>query len=248
MHVYPNEDYDYWHEEIVANTVPVILTDKQTVLEFAERIAAEDKETQTLFLQMLNAIKKILTNAYNILKDEKSWQQMKVIKADLNALQDIREAYLKELEEVKDEAIQGGEVKMSAARLNPDFASKVDVEENMKKVAEMAPVKELTGRKDVLGMWIGEHDSSKFWLVVLNELKNRGVQDILICSIDNLKGFSEAISACYSEAEIQKCVVHQIRNSVKICFLQGREKSAVRFEAGIHGSIRASGPGSLKRL
>lgn len=74
---------------------------------------------------------------------------------------------------------------------------------------------DLDGRKDVLGMWIGEHETSKFWLVVLNELKNRGVQDILICCVDNLKGFNEAISACFPETEIQKCIVHQIRNSVR---------------------------------
>lgn len=52
-------------------------------------------------------------------------------------------------------------------------------------------------------------------MVVLNELKNRGVEDILIISVDNLKGFSEAIAACYPQAEIQKCIVHQIRNSVR---------------------------------
>ncbi|MEN6412674.1 MAG: IS256 family transposase [Veillonellales bacterium] len=74
---------------------------------------------------------------------------------------------------------------------------------------------DLDGRKDVLGMWIGEHETSKFWLVVLNELKNRGVQDILICCVDNLKGFNEAIGACFPEAEIQKCIVHQIRNSIR---------------------------------
>ena len=74
---------------------------------------------------------------------------------------------------------------------------------------------DLDGRKDVLGMWIGEHETSKFWLVVLNELKNRGVQDILICCVDNLKGFNEAIAACFPQAEIQKCVVHQIRNSIR---------------------------------
>lgn len=71
------------------------------------------------------------------------------------------------------------------------------------------------GNKDVLGMWIGEHETSKFWLTVLNELKNRGVEDILICSVDNLNGFSEAITACFPKTEIQKCVVHQIRNSVR---------------------------------
>lgn len=71
------------------------------------------------------------------------------------------------------------------------------------------------GCKDVLGMWIGEHETSKFWLTVLNELKNRGVEDILICCVDNLTGFSEAIKACYPDTEIQKCVVHQIRNSIR---------------------------------
>ena len=83
------------------------------------------------------------------------------------------------------------------------------------KAAYMVIGIDLDGRKDVLGMWIGEHESSKFWLIVLNELKNRGVQDILICCVDNLKGFNEAIAACYPQAEIQKCIVHQIRNSVR---------------------------------
>ena len=71
------------------------------------------------------------------------------------------------------------------------------------------------GRKEVLGFWIGENESSKYWLNVLNELKNRGVQDILIMSVDNLKGFSEAISSVFPKTEIQKCVVHQIRNSIR---------------------------------
>lgn len=74
---------------------------------------------------------------------------------------------------------------------------------------------DLEGCKDVLGMWVGENESSKFWLTVLNELKGRGVEDILIVSVDNLTGFSEAISACYPKTDIQKCVVHQIRNSLK---------------------------------
>ena len=74
---------------------------------------------------------------------------------------------------------------------------------------------DLDGCKDVLGMYIGEHETAKFWLTVLNELKNRGVEDILICCVDNLTGFSDAISACFPQTEIQKCVVHQIRNSVR---------------------------------
>ena len=83
------------------------------------------------------------------------------------------------------------------------------------KAAYMAIGVDLDGHKDVLGIWIGEHESAKFWLTVLNELRNRGVQDILITSVDNLKGFTEAISACFPETEIQKCIVHQIRNSIR---------------------------------
>lgn len=74
---------------------------------------------------------------------------------------------------------------------------------------------DMDGNKDVLGMYIGEHETSKFWLTVLNELKNRGIEDILICCVDNLTGFSEAIAACFPQTEIQKCIVHQIRNSVR---------------------------------
>lgn len=83
------------------------------------------------------------------------------------------------------------------------------------KAAYMVIGIDLDGCKDVLGMWIGEHETSKFWLTVLNELKNRGVEDILICCVDNLTGFSGAISACFPDTEIQKCIVHQIRNSIR---------------------------------
>lgn len=71
------------------------------------------------------------------------------------------------------------------------------------------------GYKEVLGMWVGENESSKYWLMVLNELKNRGLEDILIVSTDNLPGFSQAIEAIYPNTEIQKCIIHQIRNSTK---------------------------------
>lgn len=73
----------------------------------------------------------------------------------------------------------------------------------------------LGGYKEVLGIWIGENESAKFWLNVLNELKNRGVKDILIVSVDNLSGISEAIRASFPHTQIQKCIVHQIRNSAK---------------------------------
>ena len=94
----------------------------------------------------------------------------------------------------------------------------------VKKAVYLAIGIDKRGRKEVLGFWIGENESSKYWLNVLNELKNRGVQDILIMSVDNLKGFSEAISSVFPKTEIQKCVVHQIRNSIRyISYKDARE-------------------------
>jgi len=74
---------------------------------------------------------------------------------------------------------------------------------------------DLEGNKEALGLWIVESESSKYWLTVLNELKNRGLQDVLIFSIDGLPGLSEAITTVFPKAEIQRCIVHQIRNSLK---------------------------------
>lgn len=71
------------------------------------------------------------------------------------------------------------------------------------------------GSKDILGIWIGENESSKFWLGVLNDLKNRGVQDILLLCVDGLTGFKEAIHAAYPKAEVQRCIIHQLRNTFK---------------------------------
>jgi putative transposase len=73
----------------------------------------------------------------------------------------------------------------------------------------------MEGRKEILGLWINENESASFWLNVCNELKNRGVQDILIACRDNLSGFSEAIATVFPKAEQQLCVIHQIRNSTK---------------------------------
>ncbi|MFP8918510.1 IS256 family transposase [Enterococcus innesii] len=86
----------------------------------------------------------------------------------------------------------------------------------------------IEGFKEVLGIWIGESESSKFWLMVLNELKNRGVQDILIACTNNLTGFSEAIQATFPQTEVQKCIVHQIRNSIR--FVGYKDLKAVTAE------------------
>ena len=73
----------------------------------------------------------------------------------------------------------------------------------------------MDGCKDILGIWIGEHESAKFWLNVLNDLKNRGVQSVYVFCVDGLTGFREAISSVYPKAQIQRCIIHQIRSSTK---------------------------------
>lgn len=73
----------------------------------------------------------------------------------------------------------------------------------------------MDGRKDILGVWIGENESSKFWLTVLNDLKNRGVQDVYVFCVDGLTGFREAIGAAYPKAQMQRCIIHQIRSSTR---------------------------------
>lgn len=74
---------------------------------------------------------------------------------------------------------------------------------------------DLDGYKEVLGIWIGANESSKFWLSVLNDIKNRGVEDVLIFCVDGLNGFKEAIGATFPFAKIQRCIIHQIRSSMK---------------------------------
>ncbi len=83
----------------------------------------------------------------------------------------------------------------------------------------------LEGKKEIIGIWIGENETSKYWLTVLNDIQKRGVKDILIFAIDGLNGFNEAIKAVYPTAEIQRCIVHQIRSSLK--FVSWKDRKAV---------------------
>lgn len=85
----------------------------------------------------------------------------------------------------------------------------------VKKAVYIAIGIDLDGKKDVLGMWVGENESAKFWATVLNGLRNRGVEDIFIACTDNLNGFSDAIAAVYPKTDIQNCIIHQLRNSSK---------------------------------
>jgi putative transposase len=82
------------------------------------------------------------------------------------------------------------------------------------KVAYIAMGIDIYGMKEILGIWISETEGAKFWLHVLNELKNRGIDDILITCVDGLKGFPDAIKAIFPQTEVQVCVVHQIRRTV----------------------------------
>jgi putative transposase len=83
----------------------------------------------------------------------------------------------------------------------------------------------LEGEKDLLGLWVGEAEGAKFWMAVLTELKNRGVQDILIACVDGLKGFPDAIGALYPRTEVQLCIVHLIRNSLR--YVNWKERKGV---------------------
>ena len=84
------------------------------------------------------------------------------------------------------------------------------------------------GRKDVLGIWIEQTEGAKFWQRVMSELKNRGVNDILIAIVDGLKGFPEAINAVFPETQIQTCIVHLIRNSLD--FAPWKDRKALAAE------------------
>jgi transposase-like protein len=85
----------------------------------------------------------------------------------------------------------------------------------IKKAVYIAIGIQMDGIRDVLGMWVGENESAKFWLGILNGLKNRGVEDILIACVDGLTGFTNAIEAVYPKTEIQQCIIHQIRNTTR---------------------------------
>ena len=85
----------------------------------------------------------------------------------------------------------------------------------VKKAVYIAIGINMSGIKEVLGMWVGENESAKYWLSILNGLRNRGVEDILIACVDGLTGFDNAIEAVYPKTEIQQCIIHQIRNTTR---------------------------------
>jgi len=82
----------------------------------------------------------------------------------------------------------------------------------------------MEGKKELLGMWIAPTEGAKFWLGVMTELKNRGVKDLFIASVDGLKGLPEAIETAFPEVEVQLCIVHMVRNSIKYVSWQDRKE------------------------
>ena len=84
---------------------------------------------------------------------------------------------------------------------------------------------DLQGRKDLLGIYIGDAESARFWLSVLTDLQNRGVKDLLICSIDNLTGFGDAIETAFPQTDVQLCLVHQVRTSMR--YVVSKDQKAV---------------------
>jgi len=102
------------------------------------------------------------------------------------------------------------------------------------KVCYVAIGVNLEGERDVLGLWFQQAESAKFWLQVLNELKQRGVKDVLICCVDGLKGFPEAIEAVFPHAWVQTCIVHLIRQSLRFVPDKHRKKVASDSAPDLH--------------
>jgi putative transposase len=84
---------------------------------------------------------------------------------------------------------------------------------------------DMEGQKELLGLWIGEAEGAKFWLNILTDLSSRGVQDILICAVDGLRGFPEAIASVFPRTEVQLCIVHLVRNAVR--YVPWKDRRAV---------------------
>ena len=95
----------------------------------------------------------------------------------------------------------------------------------VKKSIYMALAINMEGKKELLGLWIDQSEGAKFWLRILNELKNRGLQDVLVAAVDGLSGFPEAIAAVFPKTEVQLCIVHMVRNSLK--FVPFKDRKAI---------------------
>lgn len=104
------------------------------------------------------------------------------------------------------------------------------------------------GRKEVLTIQIGENESSKYWLTVLNELNNRGVKDILLICADGLTGIKEAISAAFPKTEYQRCIVHQVHNTLKYAADKDRKQFAADLKTIYHAPTEEKAIAALEQV
>jgi putative transposase len=89
------------------------------------------------------------------------------------------------------------------------------------------------GTKEILGMWLEQNEGAKFWLRVMNELKNRGVEDILMAVVDGLEGFPDAVTAVFPETTVQTCIVHLLRHSLDLVSYKDRKAVAAALKGGL---------------
>ena len=106
----------------------------------------------------------------------------------------------------------------------------------------------LTGHKEVLSIHIGEDESAKYWLGVLNELKNRGVKDVLVICADGLSGIKEAINAAFPQTELQRCIVHQVRNTLKYVGAKNKKEFANDLKTIYHAPSEEAALKQLERV
>jgi putative transposase len=107
---------------------------------------------------------------------------------------------------------------------------------------------DIDGQKELLGMWIAHNEGAKFWLSILTELKNRGMKDMLIACIDGLKGFPEAIESVYPDSNIQLCIVHMVRNSVRFVSWKDRKKITADLKNIYRAATEEEAKGQLDRF
>ncbi len=106
----------------------------------------------------------------------------------------------------------------------------------------------LDGQKEVLGLWVAQTEGAKFWLQVLTELKNRGVQDILIACVDGLKGFPEALEAAFPQTQVQLCIVHMVRHSLRFVTYKDRRAVAADLKKIYRAATREAGEQALEEF
>jgi transposase-like protein len=119
----------------------------------------------------------------------------------------------------------GADVSASLISKVTDAVIEQVVDWQSRPLAPIYPIVNLEGHKELLGLWLAENEGAKFWLNVMTELQNRGLKDILIACVDGLKGFPDAIATAYPDTQIQLCIMHMVRNSLK--FVPWKDYKAV---------------------